>query len=227
MKTVILSTNDNKDYLLYLPYVQKAWNNLGWKTLTFYLGNEKIKNCDKNKIIRLQHIEGYREATIVQVSRLFGAKYTEGLIMTSDVDMMPLSDYWNPDENIFSCYGSDLTNFKHHPICYIAAKQQLWNSLIPENSIQELLEKYPKAKSDYFNDWWYVDQEITTERIEKSKNRIILNRNFEGHLAYGRIDRDFWHQTKYSNTQKIDCHLPRPFNKSEVEEILFKYHNIK
>jgi hypothetical protein len=133
MKTVILSTNDNLDYLLYLPYVQKAWNNLGWKTLTFYLGNENIQSNENNKIIKINNIDGYREATVVQVSRLFGCKYVDGLIMTSDVDMMPLSDYWHPNENMFNCYGTDLTNFKHHPICYIAAKKELCNDLIEEN----------------------------------------------------------------------------------------------
>ncbi len=227
MKTVILSTNDNSNYLSYLPYVQKAWNNLGWNTLTFYLGEQDIPNSNQNKIVKLKNIEGYREATIVQVSRIFGSKYTDGLIMTSDVDMMPLNDYWHPNENVFNCYGSDLTHFKHHPMCYIAAKKELWEKLIPEKSIEELLIKYPNSKSNNFQDWWFVDQDIITERINKNDNKIIIPRTFEGKLAYGRIDRDSWEQTKNSLSNKIDCHLPRPFNKIEVENILFKYHNIK
>lgn len=227
MKTVILSTDDNLDYITCLPYIQKAWNNLGWKTLTFYLGDKEIQSSEDNKIIKINPIEGFKDATIVQVSRLFGSKYTDGLIMTSDVDMMPLSNYWHPDENTITCYGSDLTYYKHHPICYIASKKENWCKLIYEKSIEELLSKYPQSKSNNFNEWWFVDQDIITERIEKNQNRIIIPRTFYNNLALGRIDRADWEFTKNNDTIKIDAHLPRPFNRNEVEILLLKYHNIK
>ena len=89
-KTVILSSNSHKDYISYLPFVQKAWNLIGWDTLTFYLGDMDIESSNKNKIVKINSIKGYRDETVVQVSRLFGAKYLDGMIMTSDVDMMPL-----------------------------------------------------------------------------------------------------------------------------------------
>lgn len=227
MKTVILSTNDNPDYLLYLPYVQKAWNNLGWNTFTFYLGKENLESSDKNQIHILQEIPSIRNVTLVQVSRLFGHHYVDGLIMTSDIDMMPLSDYWKPSEDEVTCYGTDLTNFRHHPICYIAADKEKWQKLIPEKSIEELTNKYANLKSNHFNEWWFLDQDIITERIQKNyKNKTIL-RNFENGLAYGRIDRVNWEATKNSKTIKIDAHMPRPFDRKEAEELLFKYHNIK
>ena len=147
MKTVILSTDDNKDYLGYLPYVQVAWNLLGWNTLTFYIGDKDLQSSKENRIIKLNAIEGFRNATVLQVSRLFGAKHTEGFIMTSDVDMLPLSDYWKPNQNSWTVYGEDLTNYKHYPICYISAPQNKWNEVIYENSIDELLGKYKQSKS--------------------------------------------------------------------------------
>jgi len=35
--------NDHPNYINYWPYVTKAWNKLGWNTLTFYLGTNTIQ----------------------------------------------------------------------------------------------------------------------------------------------------------------------------------------
>lgn len=222
-KTVILSTNDHTDYISYLPYVQKAWNYFGWNTLTFYLGDQQVKSSLNNKIVAIKPIDGYRDETVVQVSRLFGAQYTQGLVMTSDVDMMPLSNYWNPKEDCWTVYGEDLTNYKHYPICYIAAPHNLWNEIIYEQSIQELLEKYNQSKSESFDEWWYADQDIITERL-RSLNLTSIPRGSIGHgVAKGRIDRIAWNQTLQIEGEKIDAHLPRPFNISETKFLLNKY----
>ena len=34
-KYVVISTNDNPDYYQYIPFVCKAWNNLGWRVICF------------------------------------------------------------------------------------------------------------------------------------------------------------------------------------------------
>ena len=222
-KTVILSTNDKQEYISYLPYVQKAWNDLGWRTLTFHLGNKSLESNSINKIIKLDPIDGYRDETVVQVSRLFGAQHASGLVMTSDVDMMPLSNYWKPSDHEWTVYGEDLTNYKHYPICYISAPDYLWNQLITEKSIKELLNKYKQSKSNSFDKWWYVDQDIITERLRPLKPKTVnREKSFQG-IAKGRIDRIAWHQTKQIQERKIDAHMPRPFNKLETEKIIEKH----
>lgn len=222
-KTVVLSTNDEENYINYLPYVQKAWNILGWDTITFYLGEKQLKSNENNLIVKLNPISGIRDATVVQVSRFFAHKYVDGLIMTSDIDMMPLSNYWNPDLDKFTCYGRDLTHNVHYPMCYIAAPKNLWSEVIYENSIDELLSKYNQCKSEVFTNWWFTDQDIITERLSKFDVKNIT-RGFENNLAYGRIDRDNWLYTKYiSNSTKIDAHMPRPFNESEAIDLLNIY----
>tara|TARA_R110000796_G_scaffold235611_1_gene354668 strand:+ start:893 stop:1615 length:723 start_codon:yes stop_codon:yes gene_type:complete len=236
-RTVILSTNDVEDYKACLPYVQQAWNKLGWHTLTFYLGNDDIKSTDRNLIINIDPIENVRDATVVQVSRLFAHKYIDGMIMTSDVDMMPLTDYWSPEEDTFTCYGRDLTEH-HYPICYIAAKKELWDELIPEESIKEILEKFNQYKSETFDKWWYVDQDIVTSRLKELKELKIkeIKRGkqlyqykrdgmiFSHENALGRIDRNCWLPTKnHGHTPKIDSHLPRPFDKNTVESLLTEF----
>lgn len=229
MRTVILSTNDHKNYIQYWKYVVAAWNNLGWNTLTFYLGSniDQFNQDIKNKIIQIQQIEGYKESTIVQVSRLFGCNYiNDGIIMTSDIDMMPLSDYWKPKYEDITVYGFDLTNYKQIPICYISMHRDNWKKIVPEKSIVELLDSYPLSKSNNFNEYWYTDQKIITERILKHKYTQIDRKKNKG-LALGRIDRVRWNETKNDNATKIDAHLPRPFNEKEANELLYKYHGIK
>jgi|9_EtaG_2_1085328.scaffolds.fasta_scaffold11347_4 hypothetical protein len=218
-RTAILSTNDSSDYISCLPYTQKAWNKIGWNTVTFYLGNQNLESTDLNTIVEIEPLSGYRDSTVVQVSRLFGALHTSGLIMTADVDMLPLSNYWNPREDCWTVYGEDLTNYKHFPICYVAGGDSLWKQAFPETSIKELLEKYPQSTAESFNEWWFVDQDIVTERV-KPFNPIKINRGVGSNsLPTGRIDRSLWEVTKNMEGEKIDAHLLRPFNKLETEKI--------
>lgn len=238
-KTVILSSNDNLDYLGYLPWVQKAWNILGWKTLTLYLGSKTIDSDPLNKIKYINNINGYRPATIVQVARLLGFKDLDGLIMTSDVDMMPLSNYWNPDPSILTVYGADLMNYTEYPMCYIAAPSSLWAKLFPEDSLEQLLGTYPNAKSLEFGEWWSTDQKIVTSRInsmmEYNSDSIAFRDRGQkrhwwmrrGKLAYGRVDRLKWLLTLNTWDKKIDAHMPRPFDRNAAAYILNKYHNTK
>lgn len=223
-KTVILSTNNNPDYMNYLPYVQKAWNRLGWNTLTFTHGITVSTDDPKNKMIDVTFAApGYRPETIVQCIRLLGHRYTDGFIMTSDVDMMPCSDYWNPNENKVTVYGYDLTGRSQYPICYIAMKDEYWNKVIPELEINELLDKYPNAQSEDWETWWTVDQQIITQRINSNVPKDSLNlidRGFDGGLAAGRIDRFDWEGTFNRPGEKIDAHMPRPFSQVEAERVL-------
>lgn len=223
-KTIILSTNDNEIYLKYYQYITKAWNNLGWETITFYTGDD-LASTDKNLILKIEKLNGYREETILQCIRLLGYKYVDdGIIMTSDMDMMPLSDYWQPKFDDITVYGFDLTNYSQIPICYIAANKKNWESLIPENSLEDLLSNYTCTKSNNFNEYWYADQIIATERILKRKF-ISIERGKEYGLAAGRIDRVMWERTKNSLSKKIDAHLPRPFNEDAAKKLLKSYHS--
>ena len=222
-KIICISTNDNKSYFSYLPYVQKSWNILGWNTITFYLGHKDIKSTDQNLIVKIDPVTGFRDETVVQVSRFFAHKYVDGIIMTSDVDMLPLSDYWHPHPKKFTCYGKDLTFGKHYPLCYIAAPKKLWSEVITENSIEELLQKHIQSKSSIFEEWWFTDQDIITTRL-RNLDIVEVDRGFENSWASGRIDRDFWFQTRrLSKSQKIDAHMPRLFDKTETINLIKEY----
>ncbi len=225
--TVILSTTDGGDYLPYLEYCQKAWNKLGWNTLTFYMGKVAPKGTKQNRVLEIPKElldYGYREATLVQVARLFGGHYCNGMVMTGDVDMLPMSNYWRPGMGDVTVYGHDLTDYTQYPICYIAMHSDIWKKVIHEDGVIELLDKYKDiAKSEEFYTWWGVDQHIITERIDKviQPGKLIkVMRGKEHGLAKGRVDRADWQGTLSRAGLKIDAHMPRPFNAIEAQRIL-------
>jgi len=220
MKTVILSTNKHHDYFPYLEYTQKAWNKLGWNTFTFYMGDESIESNEQNRVFNISPVEGYRDVTVLQCYRLLGHRFiNEGQIMTSDVDMIPLSNYWIKSDKIH-CYGSDLTGGKQYPMCYISASKENWDKIIPEQTMVELLDKYPCAKSNDFNEYWYTDQVIATERI-KPFNPILVKRGHRQGIANGRIDRATWEQSiKMWQGRYIDAHMTKGFDKEKTEQIM-------
>lgn len=221
-KTVILSTDDGECYFPYLKYVQRAWNILGWHTLTFYLGQHSLSSNNINRIINIASINGYNNSTVVQISRLFGFKYiSDGILMTSDVDMMPLSNYWKPEYNNITCYGYDLTNFTQIPMCYIAANKDDWKNLIQHDSIESLLNEYHYAKSYKFEDWWFTDQLIITDKILKNvKKPTFIHRGSHNNIALGRIDRESWNLTRNDSVPKIDAHMPRPFSEQSCIDLI-------
>lgn len=233
-KYVILSVNDNVDYFYYTPLTCWAWIRLGWEPIVFYhQGNksEKLSEVEElalqtgtfssaNTIKFLQSINGYRSDTITQISRLYGTCVTDGYIMTGDIDMIPLSDYWHPDPNKITVYGHDLTGFTHYPICYIGMDSMKWADVmnIKDNDynkwIKRDLDALPQAKSTDFYKYWSTDQDLITDRIKQYglSNVDFINRGqYANGYAKGRVDRGIW---TMDHEQYIDCHMHRDIFKA-------------
>lgn len=226
-KIVVLGTNDNPDFLKYLPYVQTAWNYLGWKTLTYYRGDEKLmpSSYDLNRAVPLNHVSSYRTETLVQVVRLLGwiDCDPQDMVMTSDVDMIPMCNYWKPKPEHITCYGHDLTGFAHYPMCYIAMTADQWSKVVVDINLESLLDKYPQAKSDVHDVWWSTDQTIITDKLKGCKIRSVhRGSDLSVHgLPAGRIDRYDWFATK-NIPLPIDAHMPRPFDEQAVRFVMHR-----
>jgi hypothetical protein len=229
-KYIVLSVNDNPDYLFYTPITCWAWRKLGWEPIVFYKANPSILSerhpksiellvlaREEFRMIGLGDIDGYRDDTITQISRLYGACVADGYLMTGDIDMIPLSDYWKPDMNRFTVWGHDLTGFSTYPICYIGAPTLLWKRVMNLESndynslIKRDLDTIPKAKSTEFYDYWGTDQEFITKRLnEYGKDKInFINRGQGEHgFARGRVDRgDGGRGWVLDQPELIDAHL--------------------
>lgn len=202
MKYIVLSVNENQDYRYFMPLVQWSWKRIGWEVIILDTTNIIIP-------------EGYRSDTIAQISRLYAAihLHPNDMVMTGDIDMIALSDYWHPDPNKISCYGHDLTGHTHFPICYIAMTAKKWCDVMelkPEmgagHCILRDLNTLPQAKEEDFYKRWFTDQDLITERLEPFKNEIVsIERGqYPNGYACGRVDRGAW---SLSHSEFIDCHM--------------------
>lgn len=220
-KYVVVSTTNNSDYYFYLPYIEKAWNSYGWDVCIMLTQEVDINNIDKRNentlIIRLPKVEGLREATIAQAGRLYAANYLpmDALIMTSDMDLLPLKDYWNPGQHDVTVYGHDLTWYNYFPMGYVAMPGYKWKEYLKctYDTASDMLRDAKETEiafSDHWEQWWNFDWNLLTKRLMPFKNHInFIDRgqvNIAGAtLAKGRVDRYNWHETM-KQPDWIDAH---------------------
>lgn len=180
MRTVIISHNNDPMYSFFEPIVIWAWKRFGWDCKCYV----------KNSVIEAQMIRLY-----------VGKDFEPGmLLMTSDIDMVPLSDYWNPKAGEITCYGRNLS-VEHQPICYVAMQAQTWEGIFPLSEMQkDMIICY---------EGWTTDQKTLTSLLPKDVINIPRTIASNSHLPIGRIDRYNWELT-LQQIERIDAHLLRP-----------------
>lgn len=220
-KYIVLSVNDNNDYLFYTKLTEWAWRQFGWEPILFFAGEitEVVKmvlfeNGSRSTRAFMVGNIGYRTATVAQISRLYAGVLTEpeDYLMTGDIDMIPLSDYWQPDYDRRTVWGYDLTGHTEFPICYIGMKAKYWCEVMNLDSdgyshkIKRDLDAMPNAKSEDFYKWWGVDQQLITKRLTPYSPTIKERGRYPNGYACGRVDRGAW---SLSIPEFIDAHLPQ------------------
>lgn len=220
-KYVVISYNCNPDYIYYAPLTMWAWAKFGWSPFLIWVDNPGISEYNKLVFKYTQHplrewkvneIEGYRSATIAQISRLYAAIsfQDDDFIMTGDCDLIPLSDYWRPDVDSKTVYGFDLTDYTEFPICFISMKAKYWREVMKlttgdmDYNIKRDLDAMPNAKSDDFYSYWGVDQQLITQRLKPFNPTLINRGKYSNGYATGRMDRGNW---DYNHTSFTDAHM--------------------
>lgn len=214
-RIVVVSTNNNPDYFFYSPFILKAWNSYGWKVCVMITHDVPEAVIHADYIVRVEKIDGLRDATVAQASRLYAANHLpeDALIMTSDMDLLPLSDYWHPNENDITVYGHDLTDFSYFPMGYTAMTGKKWKEIFrlngeTEKELERDMKEIEIAYSDDWQAWWNADWTLSTKRIKESGqpvNFINRGRRANSSFAYGRIDRGDSMQIPAGETL-IDAH---------------------
>jgi hypothetical protein len=240
-KYIVLSVNDNVDYLYFTPLICWAWRKFGWEPVVMYHGKETepYKLALANEIeCTIDQIEGYRSDTITQISRLYSGCFTaEGYYMTGDIDMLPLSNYWKPDTSKVTVYGHDLTGFGHFPICYIGATLNQWQQVMNVENLNHAniyikrdLDTLPQAKDPDFYKYWFSDQDLITARLKEYGTGKIdfINRGQGSHgYARGRVDRgsNGW---VLDQPELIDAHLMQQTHHSEekIRKLMDLLHHV-
>lgn len=244
-KYVAISTDQNPKYLYFLPLTCWCWRRIGWEPLLMHV-IEGFNMLSDIELLALSHSgditrwgifkNQYKTETLAQVSRLYISSnhgFEEDYIMTSDIDLLPLSNYWQPDFNNVTSWGRDLTDY-HYPMSYIGMMQSKWNEVMvtPWSSDVDLnvyinrdLDHYiPKQKNV-----WTTDQQIITERLlEYGKEKIThINRGTDKRTGYplGRIDRSNW---RLDHPVYVDCHLPHDIltNDASFHKVMEMLHTV-
>lgn len=211
-KYIVLSVNENPAYLYHIPLVCWAWRKLGWQPVVFTIGQSRCDSLifellnDNHTIATcgLMPQDGFKSETVAQVSRLYGACLFDGYLMTGDIDMLPLSDYWKPDVRKITSWGRDLTDY-HYPICYIGMSSESWRDImnLPNERYNSLIARDLRKQANM----WGLDQDLITERLNASGRTITrIDRGTDKRTGYpiGRVDRSGW---RLDHKQHIDAHL--------------------
>lgn len=226
---VSISTDETPKYLFYWPITCFAWRTFGWEPIIFYVGKPnkftelihktqekfmsdqtaEMRMAYKYKGYNIEKIDGYQTSTIAQVSRMYAFNLPfvkdEDVIITSDMDLFPLSDYWRKDGEKVYCYGRNLSD-EHQPMAYVSTTAQGWSGIMNQRNIQieemikiDLDRMAPKAKRI-----WSVDQDILTDGLSHVK-KVNIDRPIDRASGYpwGRVDRSRW---SLNHSEFIDCH---------------------
>ena len=230
MAKVILSSDQNIDYLFCVPITSFVWGYFGFKPMIIILGKSKYTdlvyeytmNYTNSEIFEIDSILPYKDCTIVQFSRLYAAcleRDTNEYLLTGDIDMLILNKYLYRDFDKMNLFGPDLTGWLQYPICYIGMTTDKWRNLLNieydkfhENMIRDLKNDIFSSSSK-FEHYWYSDQRLITKKIKQfgENNFNIIPRGTDvnlGGMATNRIDRSHW--IFDLNKDYIDCHMLMP-----------------
>lgn len=223
-KYIILSVDQNEDYVYHLPLCVWTWIKAGFEPIIIFRGAEvpfvtlALDTCGYD-VYHVAEIDGIRNSTIAQSSRLYASAIPfedHDYLLLGDCDMLALGNHWNPGLTNVTVYNHDLTGHTEIPMCYAGAPVRLWreimglNSISMNDAIHRDLADYPNAKSDDFYKWWGCDQQILTDRLQKygyDKITFIDRGPSDLHgYARGRVDRapGGW---RFDLPELIDAHL--------------------
>lgn len=219
---VALAVNENLKYRYFVPLVRWAWKKFGWEPLLFCVG----KGYGIGNYIYSLESNGHRSDTVAQVCRLYAwMNVGGGMVMTSDIDMLPLSDYWHPDPEHITSYGRDLTDY-HYPICYIAMTTDNWQMVMRAKDRIPMDDHINRDLKRNFKNIWTADQDIITENLQPY-HVFRVDRGTDKRTGYpiGRVDRSAW---RMDHDQFIDAHLPHdmPTNEASFKKVMKLLHHI-
>lgn len=241
-KYIVLSVNHNVDYMYFMPLTVWTWRKAGYEPLCIHVGKPSAISDlvfhNAGKVVLFSSIEGIRDSTVSQVSRLYIASLPSldenDYIMLGDVDMLALGNHWNGDTQKVTVYNHDLTGFGEIPMCYVGMPVHLWRTIFNldtphwNNLLKRDMKDYANAKSDDFYTYWGCDQQILTNKLnEYGKDRItFINRGqYSNGFARGRVDRGAW---TLDHSEFIDAHLMQQTHHSQekIDKLVQLLHHV-
>lgn len=201
-KICVLSSDNHPGYLFYFPIVEWIWHKYGWDVALFV--TEDVKDIrsystegETSRYI-IPSIPNVRSNTLAQTVRHFTANVLpkDAYIMVQDIDLLPLSNWWQPDLTKPSVSGyPEMTGGAFVPVHYTGMTQRQWFEIMDcTGDLAADMEREMKANGRaYGKEWeqyWDTDWDILTKKLLSRKDQINwVTRGMVNGLPYGRVDR--------------------------------------
>jgi hypothetical protein len=189
-------------------------------------------NSSTTEVFELPEIIGVKSATVAQCGRFFAANLIpeECLLQVNDIDVIPLKDFWNPNENEFTIFGHDTTGYGYIPIHYATARASKWYELMKctgsfESDLIREINITKDAYSDKWEQYWFADWDLFTKRCGEDISRFTFIDRGMVHIAkyptaLSRVDRyDYEKTLNQPNIIDIHCENNNVTNDRNVKTI--------
>jgi len=237
--TVILSSNDNPNYIQFWPIVSEAWSLMGVEPILIYTGEQKLNL--KGNVINF-FSKNIDSSFVAQNIRILYPSLLDGnTCLVSDIDNLPLSKKYFVDsvlsfnDDSFIIYRPDACPPNMISMMWNAARSSTWKEIFnidSEKNLEKNLKKWYTKKYAIEGTAWYTDQiklrKYVNKFSKKNKSRIVeLDDTELGFFRFNRnrLEKHFNMIQENPNLEFTDFHMPRPFN--EYEELInkvFDYH---
>lgn len=230
---VILSTNDNPNYIQFWPTAAKAWQEIvGVRPTLALIGSENVQvDTSYGDVIRFEPIEGIPTSFYAQCVRLLlPCLFPHEGCLLSDIDMMPLQKKFFtkkvreiPDD-CFVTYRNKAYWFWKHRVymCYNAAKGRVFQEIFGAKTYEDI----PKIIAQWhrLGLGWSTDERMLYAYLKKWKKRKTRLKK----LGYAkrkrrRIDRNLsFTKRNVSKGYYVEMNCPRPYvsYKNQIDTIM-------
>lgn len=213
---VIISSDDNPMYKDFYPIVAKMWKKLGFKT--YYVNITDKEEIIENEFGIVHKIKdtGFGSTGFQsQIVRLFTSKFIDGVILTSDIDMLPINgEYFSSyvkelnSENVIIYSGQPYGSVPYYPMCYVLSHTSNFRKYLDLEDLS--FEQYCSLLLNKYGQAWNTDEHFMYDKFETHKDKLLIKtRDFSR-----RIDRGNWQYdlNLLENDYYIDSHLLRPYS---------------
>jgi hypothetical protein len=226
---VIISSDDNPLYKDFYPIVAKKWFELGFKTYYINITDTENESICENKwgiIHYMKPAKGLSTGLQSQIVRLFSSNIVDGVLMMSDIDMLPINgtyfrNYLDEltEDNVLIYSGQPYTDVPFYSMCYVVSKSKNLRLYLGIENMN--FQEYCDLLGNNYKQAWNTDENFMYDKFQNFKDKLIIKRDRD---FSKRIDRSRWGYdvNLLKKGYYIDSHLLRPYDKyfKEVNELL-------
>lgn len=236
---VVISSDDNPLYKDFYEIVAKRWNQFGLKVYYINITNvDEIVENEYGVIHKIKALDGFSTGFQSQIVRLYSSNLIKGNILTSDIDMMPLSkEYFmsraevNEEDKILVYSGQPYGDVPYYQLCYILANTQLYRECLGISDMSFF--DFCSLLKQRYNEAWNSDEHFMYDQFQSHLDKLNILRDRD--LSWGgetkRIDRSNWRYdlNLLYNNYYIDSHMIRPYRtyKYDIDFLIENIQKIK